>query len=67
MPKAANWAAIGVEDGWKDRDVGELQEQLIPLAANNLLVALHNLKALIHRFQMLISAPTYGKDTLEHL
>jgi hypothetical protein len=34
---------------------------------NNLLVAPHNLKALIYHIQMLISAPTCGKDTSEHL
>jgi hypothetical protein len=34
---------------------------------NNLLVASHNLKALIHHIQMLISALTCGKDTPEHL
>jgi hypothetical protein len=34
---------------------------------NNLLVALHNLKVLIHHIQTLISAPACGKDTLEHL
>jgi hypothetical protein len=59
--------AIGVGDGREDRDVGELLEQLIPLAVNNLLVAPHNLKALIHDIQTLISAPACGKDTLEHL
>jgi hypothetical protein len=32
----------------EDRDVGELLERLISLAVNNLLVAPHNLKALIH-------------------
>jgi hypothetical protein len=34
---------------------------------NNLLVVPHNLKALIHHIQTLISAPTCGKDTPEHL
>jgi hypothetical protein len=34
---------------------------------NNLLVALHNLKALIHHIQTLISALACGKDTPEHL
>jgi hypothetical protein len=34
---------------------------------NNLLVAPHNLKALIHHIQTLISALTCGKDTPEHL
>jgi hypothetical protein len=33
----------------------------------DLLVALHNLKALIHHIQTLISASTCGKDTMEHL
>jgi hypothetical protein len=48
-------------------DVGELLERLIPLAVNNLLVAPHNLKAMIHHIQTLISAPICGKDTPEHL
>jgi hypothetical protein len=39
---------IGVGDGREDRDVRELLEWLIPLAVNNLLVAPHNLKVLIH-------------------
>jgi hypothetical protein len=59
--------AVGVEDVREDRDVGELLEWLISLAVNNLLVAPHNLKALIHHIQTLISAPACGKDTLEHL
>jgi hypothetical protein len=59
--------AIGVGDGREDRDVGELLEWFILLAVNNLLVAPHNLKALIHHIQMLISALACGKDTLEHL
>jgi hypothetical protein len=40
--------AIGVEDGRVDRDIRELLERLISLVVNNLLVASHNLKALIH-------------------
>jgi hypothetical protein len=52
---------VGVGDGWEDKDVGELLERLIPLAVNNLLVALHNLKALIHHIQTLISALACGK------
>jgi hypothetical protein len=59
--------AVGVRDGWEDRDVGELLERLVPLAVNNLLVASHNLKALIHHIQTLISALVCGKDTPEHL
>jgi hypothetical protein len=59
--------AVGVRDGREDRDVRELLERLIPLAVNNLLVAPHNLKALIHHIQTLISAPTCGKDTPEHI
>jgi hypothetical protein len=59
--------AVGVGDGWEDRDIGELLERLVPLVVNNLLVASHNLKALIHHIQTLISAPTCGKDTLKHL
>jgi hypothetical protein len=54
-------------DGREDRDIGELLEWLIPLAVNNLLVASHNLNALIHHIQTLISAPACGKDTPEHL
>jgi hypothetical protein len=42
-------------------------ERLVPLAVNNLLVALHNLKALIHHIQTLFSAPACGKDIPEHL
>jgi hypothetical protein len=37
------------------------------MAVNNLLVALHNLKALIHHIQKLISASACGKDILEHV
>jgi hypothetical protein len=48
-------------------DIGEILERLVPLAVNNLLVAPHNLKALIHHIQTLISASACGKDTLEHL
>jgi hypothetical protein len=62
----SQWA-VGVGDGREDRDVGELLEWLIPLAVNNLLVVPHNLKALIHHIQTLISASTCSKDTLEHL
>jgi hypothetical protein len=40
--------AVGIRGGLEDSDVGELLEQLIPLVVNNLLVAPHNLKALIH-------------------
>jgi hypothetical protein len=47
----------------EDRDVRELLERLVPLVVNNLLVASHNLKALIHHIQTLISAPACGKDT----
>jgi hypothetical protein len=52
--------AIGVGDGREDGNVGELLERLVPLAVNDLLVAPHNLKALI-------SAPACGKDTMELL
>jgi hypothetical protein len=51
----------------EDRDVGELLERLIPLDVNNILVATHNLKALIHHIQTLISTPACSKDTPEHL
>jgi ABC-type antimicrobial peptide transport system ATPase subunit len=59
--------AIGVGDGREDRDVMELLERLVPLAVNNLLVVSHNLKALIHHIQTLISVLACGKDTSEHL
>jgi hypothetical protein len=59
--------AVGVGDSWEDRDIREFLERLIPLAVNNLLVALHNLKVLIHHIQTLISATACGKDTSEHL
>jgi hypothetical protein len=59
--------AVWVRDGREDRDVGELLERLILLAVNNLLIAPHNLKALIHHIQTLISASACGKDTSEHL
>jgi hypothetical protein len=39
--------AIGVGDGREYRYVRKLQEWLIPLAMNDLLIAPHNLKALI--------------------
>jgi hypothetical protein len=58
---------VGARDGREDRDVGELLEWLVPLAVNNLLVAPHNLNALIHHIQTLISAPACNKDTPEHL
>jgi hypothetical protein len=51
----------------KDGGVGELLEWLVPLAVDNLLVAAHNLKALIHHIQTLINVPTCDKDTPEHL
>jgi hypothetical protein len=59
--------AVGVGDGWEDRDVGELLKWFIPLAVNNLLVVPHNIKVLIHHIQTLISVPACGKDTSEHL
>jgi uncharacterized membrane protein len=59
--------AVGVGDGWEDRDVRELLERLIPLAVNNLLIALHNLKALIYHIQTLIGAPACGKNTPENI
>jgi hypothetical protein len=62
----SQWA-VRVGDGREDRDVEELLERLVPLAVNNLLVESHNLKALIHHIQMLISVPACGKDTPEHL
>jgi hypothetical protein len=58
---------IGVGDGWVDRDVRELKEQLILLTMNDLLVVLNNLHALLHDIHALIRAPARGKDTLKHL
>jgi hypothetical protein len=58
--------AVWVGDEREHRDVGELLEQLIPLALNDLLVTPHNLNALIHHIQTLISVPACGKDTPEH-
>jgi hypothetical protein len=59
--------ALGVRDGREGKDIKELLERLIPLAMNNLLAAPHNLKALMHRIQALISVLACGKDTLEYL
>jgi hypothetical protein len=67
QPTRQESASRSGQDGWEDRDVGELIERFILLDVNNLLLALHNLKALIHYIQTLISAPTCGKDTPEHL
>jgi hypothetical protein len=47
--------------------VEELLERLGPLAVNNLLVVPHNLKALIHHIQTLISVSACDKDTSKHL
>jgi hypothetical protein len=60
---------VGVRDGdgWDDRNIGKLQERLIPLAMNDLLVAPQNLQVLLHDFQALIRAPTHRKDASEHL
>jgi hypothetical protein len=58
---------IGVGDRREDRYAAKLQERLILLTVNNLLVAPHNLKALIHHIHALIRALTCGKDTTEHL
>jgi hypothetical protein len=58
---------VGIRDGREDRYVWKLQERLIPLAVNNLLVAPHNLKALIHHIHALIRELACGKDTPEHL
>jgi hypothetical protein len=44
----------GVRDGWLDRDVRELKDWLIPLTVDSLLVAPHNLKALLQHIQALI-------------
>jgi hypothetical protein len=58
---------VGGGDGWEDRNVGKLQERLIPLAMNDLLVAPHNLQVLLHDIQELIRALTHHKDASEHL
>jgi hypothetical protein len=58
---------VGVMDRREDRNVGELLERLISLAVNNLLVAPHNLQALLHDTQALIRAPTHRKDASKHL
>jgi hypothetical protein len=58
---------IGVGDEWQDRDVRELKKQLIPLAVDNLLVALHNLKGLLHDIHALIHVSARGKDTPKYL
>jgi hypothetical protein len=58
---------VGIGDGREDRDIGEFLERLIPLAVNNLLVAPHNLHALLHDIQALICVPTHHKDASEHL
>jgi hypothetical protein len=47
--------------------VRELKKRLIPLTVNNLLVAPHNLKVLLHHIHALIRAPAHDKDTPEHL
>jgi hypothetical protein len=48
------------QDGREDRDIGEILERRIPLAMNNLLVTPHNLKALMHHIQTLISVSACG-------
>jgi hypothetical protein len=58
---------VGVGDRWKDRNIGKLQEQLIPLSMNDLLVAPHNLQALLHDIQAMIHVLTHHKDASEHL
>jgi hypothetical protein len=58
---------VGVGDEREDRNVGKLQERLIPLAMNDLLVVPQNLQALLHDIQPLIRAPTHCKDASEHL
>jgi hypothetical protein len=58
---------VGVRDMREDRYVRKLQERLVPLAMNVLLIAPHNLKALIQHIHTLIRALTCGKDTSEHL
>jgi hypothetical protein len=49
--KAGYSSSVGVGDWREDMDIGELLERLVPLAVNNLLVAPHNLKALIHHIR----------------
>jgi hypothetical protein len=52
---------------WEDRYIRKCQEGLIPLAVNDLLIAPHNLKALIQLIDALICALARDKDTSEHL
>jgi hypothetical protein len=59
--------AIGVGDGQEDRYVRKLQERHALLTINNLLVAPHNLKALIHHIHTLTRAPACGQNTSEIL
>jgi hypothetical protein len=58
---------IEVGDRWEDRRIGELKEWLIPLTMDDLLVALHNLKALLHHIHALIYAPAHSEYPSEHL
>jgi hypothetical protein len=52
---------------WEDRYIRKCQEGLVPLAMNDLLIAPHNLKALIQLIHALICALARDKDTSEHL
>jgi hypothetical protein len=65
MPKVA--ISLGVRDGRKDRDVGELLVRLVLLVVNSILVVPHNLQDLLHDIQALIHALTHHKDASEHL
>jgi hypothetical protein len=58
---------VGVRDRREDRNIRKLQERLIPLVMNDLLVAPHNLQALLHDIQALIHVLTHRKDAFEHL
>jgi hypothetical protein len=58
---------VGVRDEREDRNVRKLQKWLVLLAMNDLLIAPHNLQALLHDIQAPIRAPTYRKDASEHL
>jgi hypothetical protein len=58
---------IGVRDRWEDTDVRKLKKRLIPLAMDNLLVASHNLKVLLHDIHALIRVPAHSKNASKHL
>jgi hypothetical protein len=58
---------LGAGDGREDWYIRKLLKRLISLAVNDLLIAPHNLKALIQHIHALIHEPACGKATPEHL